>query len=204
MCAIPRLVLLALIGVWLTGCASVREAGPAPADWPSQTLPADWEARRTVLQGWDRFEIEGRVSVANAQEGAVATLAWRQQATRAAVDLQGPAGLGARRWQFETSAGANASALDDGRALEALLGVALPWGSVRYWLLGVPDPSLPVEERRSDDATRLAALTQAGWEVHYLDYRPVGLARVELPARLEIRRDAWRLRLAIREWRGAP
>lgn len=163
-----------------------------------------WEARRAALQGWDRFELEGRVSVIAAEEGLVAGWVWRQRATRTQVDLKGPAGLGARRWQFEAGADGSldSGALADWRSWEKTLGVALPVTSMRYWLLGVPHPSKPAEETVLAGESRLAALSQDGWEVRFLDYAQVGSAGVALPSRLELTREASRVRVVVRAWRG--
>lgn len=191
----------ALLVASLAGCAS-RALVP---DWPVQSLPDGWEARRAALQGWDHFELEGRVSVTSLEEGLVAGWVWRQRAARTQVDLQGPAGLGARRWQFETAedGSLNGGALADRRAWEETLGVPLPITSIRYWLLGVPHPARPAEEQLLAGESRLAALVQDGWEVRFLDYARVGAAGVTLPSRLELTREASRVRLVVRVWRGA-
>lgn len=190
----------ALLAASFVGCASTAFV----SDWPAQSLPEGWEARRAALQGWDRFELEGRVSVVSVEDGLVAGWIWRQRAARTQVDLQGPAGLGARRWQFEAAEDDRPEgvALADWRAWEAALGVPLPVTSMRYWLLGVPHPSRPAEETLLAGESRLVALVQDGWEIRFLDYAAVGAAGVALPSRLELTRESSRVRLVVRVWRG--
>lgn len=191
---------VALLAVSLVGCASTA----LRSDWPAQSLPTGWEARRAALQSWDRFELEGRVSVVSGEDSLVAGWIWRQRAARTQVDLQGPAGLGARRWQFEAAEDDRPEGvtLADWRAWEAALGVSLPVTSMRYWLLGVPHPARPAEETLLAGQSRLVALVQDGWEIRFLDYAEVGAAGVALPARLELTRGTSRVRLVVRIWRG--
>ncbi|MFZ9709424.1 MAG: lipoprotein insertase outer membrane protein LolB [Steroidobacteraceae bacterium] len=189
-----RLSASVLLGaLCLAGCASLR---PVPLVWPVEVLPDNWEARRAVLQSWQSFDLTGRIALASSEQGVVAGLRWQQQAGRTELGLEGPAGVGAQRWRFE------AGREDELRSLEAVLGFALPVSSVRYWLLGVPDPALPADLQLAADAARLEALTQAGWQVRFLDYGPVSGTRFELPARIEIRREGWRARLIVTDWRA--
>jgi len=82
-------------------------------------------------------------------------------------------------------------------ALARLLGFAPPLASLRYWLLGVPDPGASAQQR-GDALGRVAALTQSGWQVDYADYQPAGSA--VLPGRLTLRRGALQLKLRITHW----
>lgn len=183
-----------LFGVlWLAGCAALR---PVPLLWPVEVLPENWEARRSMLQGWEYFDLTGRIALIRGEEGMVSGLRWQQQAGRTELGLEGPSGIGARRWRFESGRD------EDLRSLEAVLGFALPVSSARYWLLGVPDPALPADVQLAADASRLVTLTQAGWQVRFLDYGPVSGTRFELPARIEIRHESWRARLIVSDWRA--
>jgi len=72
---------------------------------------------------------------------------------------------------------------------------------MRYWLVGAPAPGAPHAETLADDS-RLAGLSQSGWQVRYDRYQPVGA--IALPARMEMTTAGLRLRVAISDWRLPP
>jgi outer membrane biogenesis lipoprotein LolB len=49
---------------------------------------------------------------------------------------------------------------------------------------------------------RLASLSQAGWQVRYDRYEPVG--SLSLPARMELTTAGLRLRVSVSNWRVQP
>lgn len=180
----------------LAACPAVPRRPEAPA------LP--WPERRAALQALDEFVLRGRVAVATAEEGFNASLRWEQAGEGARLSLDGPFGAGG----LEIEARADAFTLRNSRgetldgeaaraALERELGFGLPLGSLRYWVLGVPDPALPAEEALNE-AQQLTRLVQGGWTIDFGRYARVeGLWR---PVRLTVRREAARVRLIIDRW----
>lgn len=177
----------------LAGCASFLGVTSLPS-----ALPVGWEARRDALQSWTTFESRGRVAVANNGEGFSGAWRWAQTAKRSRLELEGPLGVGGMQLDFDGGASNDASRA----ALEQQLGFTLPVESLRYWMLGVPDPHSLVEERIATDAPRLDSLTQQGWTVIFKNYAPVVGADYELPQRIEVSREALRVRLIIESWGG--
>src|SRR6202000_1342771 len=70
--------------------------------------------------------------------------------------------------------------------LEARLGFDPPLGSLRYWIIGVPDPGSPPKEPVDPHQQRLQSLQQNGWQIDYTDYMPNGSNW--LPSRLTVQR----------------
>lgn len=192
---------------WLSGCvATSRFASQLPAFVPGTA----WPERRSVLQQLAGFSLRGRIAVAAGESGLSASLRWAQAGPRGELEFDGPLGIGGLR---VVARGAELSLTNargdrlDGdaarAALEQQLGFELPLGSLRYWVLGVPDPSVDVdEERLSTDAARLEVLRQAGWQVAYPAYAPGAAGAVGLPRRIDATRGAARLRLLVEEWTG--
>lgn len=172
-----------------------------PSGLPVTELPATWPERRASLQGWQRYAIEGRVAVQAGNEGFTAALRWAQAEERSTLELQGPLGAGAVRVDFSPQR-APLATVAAREALEAQLGFTLPIESLRYWLLGVPDPGLQFEESVLESSSRLSSLQQGGWRIDYPRYAPVAGGRVELPETIEIRRDVVRLRVRVARWEG--
>jgi outer membrane lipoprotein LolB len=77
------------------------------------------------------------------------------------------------------------------------LGFDAPLTSLRYWILGVPDPSSPAAEV-IDVERRLASLQQSGWQIEYTDYAVV--KGEWLPGRMTLLRDDVRVRLIVDHW----
>lgn len=185
-----RAAALLLAALALGACAATRTAA-----LPDRELPADWGARRSTLQSWPGFALRGRVAVARGDEGFSGAVRWTQSGGRARLELDGPLGVGGARYDLD-------AAEADGAALERALGVPMPVASLRYWLLGVPDPASAAEESLDPGAPRLASLRQAGWSVAYPRYAPVPATRLELPQLIEVSREGVRVRLLIEDWQG--
>jgi outer membrane lipoprotein LolB len=181
------------------GCATV--APPAPA--------GGWPARRAELQSLDAWLLDGRIAVAAGEDGFTGGFDWQQAGEHADIELTGPMGASAMSLRVvgdEALVSIRGEELSeaDGRELFARYfgpGRSLPVRQMRYWLVGVPAPGSPHEEVVGEDA-RLAALAQAGWQVRYDRYQPVG--SLALPSRLELTTEGLRLRVVVSNWQLPP
>lgn len=188
-------LVLALVFV-LAGCQTVPVA-PAP--------PQAWSVRRQSLQTLSRFGLNGRVAVAVGNQGFNAGLRWMQSAAVTHLTLTGPLGAGGVEVTADgddltvvTSSGkrlGNAAARTE---LEGKLGFQPPLTSLRYWVLGVPDPGAGAATSQLDSQQRLTRLTQEGWQVDYTAYMPVGAEW--LPKLLTLSREGVRVRMVVDGW----
>jgi outer membrane lipoprotein LolB len=190
-------VVFALSAVALTACKTLP---PAPA--PTEGAP--WDVRRAALQARDTFDMSGRIAVAVAQDGFNAKLRWQQRGKQSQLALDGPLGVGGVRITSESGSlkvqNARGEQLDSDAAkqeLESKLGFEPPIESLRYWVLGVPDPAHPAEERL-DDSQRLATLKQDGWQIDYTAY--TSAHGQTLPAKATLTREGVRVRLFVDDW----
>jgi len=200
-----RAVVLLLAALLLAGCAAapLRQAA----------APAGWESRRLQLQAVSRFSLDGRIAAAVGQEGFNASLAWAQLGARSQLGLRAPLGFGSAEVTREggdirlrSSKGQNLSGNVATEELARRLGFDPPLDSLRYWVLGVPDPARPaIETLGASDARgpSLAALEQDGWRVEYAEYKAFGPAALDalLPRRMTLTRAGIRLRLVIDHWK---
>lgn len=182
----------------LAGCATVRQAAP-PAG-----APAPWDERMSQLEHAVSWRLDGRAAAALGQQGWQATLDWQQNGTVSDLHLAGPLGMGSTQIQV-TPAGLSLNGAPPSGAvvaqLEDKLGFELPLDNLRYWLLGIPDPSIPfVLTRNAQD--RALRLSQAGWTIDYDEYMPS--SGDVLPKRLVLNRSDARVRIAVDRWRGLP
>src|SRR5215470_12767169 len=181
----------------LAGCRTLPPA-PPPGE--------NWEARRPQLQSLTHFQLRGRVAVAAGSEGFNASLHWTQEGNRSQVTLEGPLGVGGAQLTATgdeltvvTSRGERIESAAAHAELAARLGFDPPLSSLRFWVLGVPDPAQPANESLDPAQQRLAALTQGGWRVEYQSYESAGGGEA-LPARMTLQRDTVRVRLLVDDW----
>ena len=197
-----RKVLWATIAVMLASCRTVpvheTPAGPGPGQTQS------WEVRRPQLQARERFALKGRVAVATGSDGFNARLRWTQDGKQTHMSLDGPLGAGGVQVTSDGSAVSIVTSRGDRLENDAAraeltnrLGFDPPIDSLRYWVLGVPEPGRPAQESL-DALQRLASLEQDGWQIQYTDYMLVG--GEWLPSKLTVQRQGVRLRLVVDGW----
>ena len=185
----------------LAGCATQRLTGPA-------TGPPD-PARRAALQALPAYSLRGQLAASNGSDGFSAQLDWRQQGEAAHAVLRAPLGVGGAELDF--AGGVLRYLGNDGRHLEGLpaedalarsLGFAPPLASLRYWLLGVPDPAgdlaLGAPTEQADAQGRPLQLAQSGWRIGYSDY--IQSQGQWLPGRVTLERAPLRLKLRVLRW----
>jgi len=208
----------------IAGCRTV------PVQQPPVSVGQTWETTRSELQARDHYALKGRVAVAAGKDGFNAGLRWKQEGSHSQVSLEGPLGAGA----VQISADGNTLSIvnshgdhldsDAARAeLVGRLGFDPPLSSLRYWILGVPDPTMPFNEVLDLQQQRLQSLQQGGWEIDYTGYMPgpvagggtavaeaagagggagaaAGAAAAWLPAKMTVQRSGVRVRLIVDGW----
>lgn len=142
--------------------------------------------------------------MAAGSEGFNARLLWRQTGSRSIVALDSPLGAGGVQitsdgssLTVDTSRGEHLDSEAARSELTSRLGFDPPLRSLRYWVLGVPDPASPAKETL-DDQQRLSGLQQDGWQVDYPGYTSNG--GEWLPSRVTLQRQGVRVRLIVDGW----
>lgn len=193
----PALATIAALLV--SGCV-----GPPVVAWPALDT---WERRRAVLGTLDEWGFTARIAVRSGEDGFHGKLRYAQTGGRFAATLSAPLGMGTV--QLAGGAGEFVYTGKDGLEtrfkhpdveLEHRFGWSVPWSSLRYWALGIPEPGKPAMTELGDSG-RLASLTQAGWSVVFPRYRDAG--GQAMPRRLVASRGDARVTLVIDDWRIA-
>ena len=188
-----------LKAAWLPACLCISACVVTRAP-PPVMVPVGWELRLPALQQTAEWALDGRVAASIGEQGWQASLAWKQRGGTTELHLTGPLGLGASALRL-TPEGLSidgAPPRDDARqTLQERLGVDLPLESLRFWLLGVPDPGeASMITRNAQDRAR--QLVQSGWTVDIGRYLPV--AGDWLPGQLTVQRDIVRVRIVVDHW----
>ena len=78
-----------------------------------------------------------------------------------------------------------------------VLGWDLPLTGLRYWVLGLADPGVPVTSLERDEQLRIKQLAQRDWQIDYLAYS----GDSALPSSMVLRHSDLRMRLIIDGWK---
>jgi outer membrane lipoprotein LolB len=191
---VRSVLLILLCSTVLAACVTTRHA-PVPVG-----AAAGWEQRAADLQGLSSWRLDGRAAVAAGTQGWQASLNWRQSGDSAEVHLSGPLGVGSVVLK-RTPDGLSVNGAPPSEAvlgqLQERLGFDLPIDHLRFWLLGVPDPSAAFDLKRNEQ-DRASQLTQDDWNIDYDRYMPVNGDL--LPSHLVLSRGGVRVRIAVDRW----
>jgi len=194
--AAVRFPLLILAILALHACAGSR--GLLLPDFP------DWESRRAALSSADRWEFTGRIGVSAGEEGFNGKLRWSQDGEGFRATVSGPLGTGSVRIEGNaeivtvTDKKGDVTELEDPEIdLRLRYGWTIPVTSLRYWALGIPDPSQPAESEFGEDGL-IQRIEQRDWVVTISQYRDGG--GQPMPRRLAARNDDAKVRLVIDKW----
>lgn len=191
-----RVALLLALSAFLAACAAKR--GLELPEFP------DWETRRAVLQSLERWEFTGRIGVRTGDDGFNGKLRWRQGNDDFRATVSGPLGAGTVRIESDGAAitltdkdGIVTELRDAELDLQLRYGWTIPVASLRYWALGIPDPT-QTAVTEFDTQGRLNRLQQRDWQVSINDYREGG--GQPMPRRITAVNGEARVRLVIDRW----
>ena len=183
----------------LVGCSTLQSTPPAGAE--DETAWAAHLAQLTTLMGWS---FEGQVGFIEGKDSGSGSITWAEQGGQSILDFSGPLGAGAVHMEgdatslhVKTSHGDDFTTTDPETDLGARLHQPLPVLSLRYWVLGMPDPGTDYT-KTSDAHGELVSLDQRGWHVQYQGYAQV--EGFSLPTLLVLQRDTVRIKLAVSDW----
>jgi len=183
----------------LVACSTLLSTAPTGAE--DEPAWVAHQAQLTTLSGWT---FDGRVGVIDGKDSGSGSLTWSQQGDRSVLDFRGPLGAGAVHMEgdaaalhVKTSRGDDFTTSDPETDLGARLHQPLPILSLRYWVLGMPDPDADYT-KTSDAHGELVSLEQRGWHVDYQGYAAV--EGFSLPTLLVLQLGAVHIKLAVGEW----
>lgn len=183
----------------LAACGTLP--GRAPTGAPDE---AAWQQRNMQLASLQDWSLSGKVGFANGRDSGSGGLEWTQRAGMTTLDFHGPLGAGgvhmeggADELHVRTSRGDDFTTQDPEADLGARLHQPLPVLSLRYWILGMPDPRDGFS-KVSDARGELMSLDQSGWHVEYQEYTDV--SGYSLPTRLTLTRGEVRIKMVVSDW----
>lgn len=197
-----NLVFLLATSLILTACVTVEKHQLPPGSEISKQ--AAWETHQADIQNINIWKLKGRVAGKSNNQGFRAGVQWNQLQSNYVIDLHGPLGRKVAvitgqegSVQLKTSKGESFQADNAEQLMQDLFGYSLPVNGLRYWLLGIPDPSQTHDSLVLDEYGRLKQLDQAGWLIdysRYLEGAPV------LPALIQISNSTLKANIKVDRW----
>ena len=146
----------------------------------------------------DAWKFEGRIVMSNQKDSVTASIAWEHGLALDVIDLSGPLSQG----HIKISVTAEQMQINDGdqvqnfigdpeQVLVEQLGMQVPVKSLRYWVLGLSDPSAPFVQAED-------GFVQLGWSVRYKSMQKV--REMELPYKMGVESELTRLKLIVDQW----
>jgi outer membrane lipoprotein LolB len=196
---VRQLLVFSLITL-LAGCAGLtsREA------LEGEGSPALWQSHKQQIGSLDAWQISGKVGIRAPQDSGSGTLFWLQRQDYYDIRLSGPLGRGAARLTgrpgtilLEVANQGRYQAASPEQLLQQQLGLNLPVSHLLWWIRGLPDPDSK-SRLTLDRDSRLAQLSQDGWQVDYLRYAEQD--GYWLPERLKLSGHDLQVTLVIKDW----
>jgi len=164
----------------------------------------NWDARTRVLASHEDWEFSARIAVSAGDDGFNGKLRWTQDGETFFATVSGPLGIGTVRIEGDGAAvvltdkdGVRTKLDDVEIELQYRYGWTIPVKSLRYWALGIPDPTAAAKTE-FNAAGQLAELTQRDWDVSISRYREGGGQL--MPSRVTASNADTRVRMVIDKW----
>lgn len=191
----------AMVAVLLNACTGLKTKTDEIAN------PDAFNARSERLSALTQWQLAGRVSLDDGEDGGSGKLKWVVNPDSSQLDFFAAMGRGA--WHLEmsddlvtmTDAQGVHTAPDVQTLLQQQLGWPVPVEALQYWARGLYAPG-PVQHSKIDSQGLLTDLQQFGWQIEFNRYDDV--AEEMLPVRLEARHGQYRVKMAISSWQLVP
>ena len=196
---VRHLIVFSLIAL-LAGCAGLtsREALQGQGD------AGLWQAHKQQIAGLDAWQISGKVGIRAPKDSGSGTLFWLQRQDYYDIRLSGPLGRGAARLPgrpgailLEVANQGRYQATTPEQLMQEQLGLNLPVSHLLWWIRGLPSPDSK-SRLNLDGDSRLAQLSQDGWQVEYLRYTEQN--GFWLPERIKLSGFDLQVTLVIKDW----
>ena len=151
------------------------------------------------------WALKGRIGIQTDKEGITATLHWAKVDDRYQLRIIGPLSQGTYELRgdnqhvaLQTAKNEYFTAKDPEQLLLDNTGWKVPLSGLNYWIRGLPEPNTIVDRIVKDEKGRIKDMEQSGWTISILRYTEVN--EYQLPGKLFLQNDRFKLRLVIQGW----
>ncbi len=167
----------------------------------------DLQNQREQIKSWD---LKGRLSLTSEKESGTMTFHWTQDQERYLMRFIAPLGQGTYALRGGEADGvylltAKNKVLHADNAETLLMqsvGWHVPVSGFRYWVRGLPEPGVELADQKFDARGRIVEMQQVDWHVSIKRYMDV--EGIDLPAKIFMHNDHFKLKLIIQTWDTTP
>lgn len=156
-------------------------------------------ASRQNFKAPDVWKFEGRIVISDEKDSVTASITWEHGLASDVIDLSGPLAQG----HVKISVSATQLQIDDGDQIHSYvgdpeqimaeqLGLQVPVKSLKYWVLGLNDPSASFVQAED-------GFGQLGWFVKYKSMQKI--KELDLPYKMGVENERTRLKLIVDQWK---
>lgn len=153
---------------------------------------------RNHLYRLDHWSFDGRLAITGQHDSWTANLSWKHSPDQEELKLSGPLGQGATVIQFtddfvsiDRGDGQVQTSEQPEEFVNQQLGILVPVKSLRYWVLGLPEPAQAFVET-------IDGFSQAGWLIAYKQMQRV--FDQSMPRKITVVNTHVKLKLIIDQW----
>lgn len=167
------------------------------------TVPVETEVHyskiaREHLYQMERWSLEGRLALTGNNDSWQASINWGHRPDNEKIKLSGPLGQGATVIQLTGDLVTIDRGDDDVQSstqpeefINQQLGMFVPVRSLRYWVVGLPEPGRAFVETAT-------GFTQGGWLIEYWQMQQVDAQ--SMPRKITVTNERVKLKLFIDQW----
>ena len=145
-----------------------------------------------------RWSFEGRVAITGKKDAWQANINWTHTEDKEEIKLAGPLGQGATliqlagdRVTIDRGDNKPLTSTQPEQFINQQLGLFVPVKSLRYWVIGIPEPS-------SRFSLTPTGFTQAGWLIDYKQMQSINNSA--MPYKITVSNEQLKLKLIIDQW----
>lgn len=184
-----RLIIWSCCLILLSGCSLFPVEPVAVPYSKTATLP---------LYKLEKWTLEGRLSITGRNDSWTANIDWQHGLNKEQIKLSGPLGQGATLIQLtdgmvtiDRGDGKPQSSSQPEAFINQQLGMFVPVQSLRYWVIGLPEPN-------TDFVETATGFKQAGWLIEYKQMQNV--QATTMPYKLNVTNEQVKLKLIVDQW----
>ena len=153
---------------------------------------------RESLYNLEQWSFEGRLGLTGIKDSWQANINWQHRSSDEEIKLSGPLGQGAtiikltgKLVTIDRGNDKIQTSLEPEAFISQQLGMFVPVRSLRYWVIGVPEPGSPYVEAG-------LGFRQAGWLIEYKQMQRVNAQN--MPRRITVTNEKVKLKIMIDQW----
>ena len=195
--------LVLLLVSLLSACVSVTQVPPA------EDVKQIWDARANYLYQQEDWEAQLSLVGVTDQQKFKTRVVWDQQSDDYQIKLRDFIGRtiaiidgSPSEVVAKTSKGQRYQGDDAETLINELFAINIPVTGMRYWLQGLPVPSVDVDQLKFNDDGLAHTLNQQGWKISYPYY--MSNQPYKMPSQVLLEFEDIKLTVKISQWKLSP